>query len=162
MKAAIIGGWLLVAGVAACSNDPAITPESSGGSGGDTMMLTGAGAASPDLGDMGGSAGAPPGSGKLVTADTDAAQYQSIAVDPSSSRPIVQGPFFVTDVLADGAVTLFTVVGSDCSAPQTKVLVAAKGVSQFHGIRLPILAGQSLCHHATATGALTVLGFKPY
>lgn len=89
------------------------------------------------------------------------AQYQSISVDLLSTQLALQGPFFVTDVIADNTVTLSTVTGNDCSAPQTKVL-SAIGPAQFHGMRMPILSGQSLCHSMNGGGTLTVLGFKPY
>jgi hypothetical protein len=161
MERALFGGVFLMAGLVACSNEVPISPDTSG-HGGGTMLLTGAGAAHPDLDELGGSAGASPVSGKVVTADTDMAQYQSTTVELSSSQPILQGPFFVTDVLADHQVTLFTVTGGDCAAAQTRVLLAPQGTSQFHGMRLPILGGQSLCHGTTAPGTLTVMGFRPY
>lgn len=161
MGRAFIGGMLLMTGLVACTNEVPISADTSGHVGG-AMQLTGAGAAHPDLDEFGGSAGASPVASKVVTADTDMAQYQSITIEIASPQPILQGPFFVTDVVADHPVALFTVTGSDCATPQTKVLVAPQGTSQFHGMRLPVLAGQSLCQGPTATGTLTVMGFRPY
>jgi hypothetical protein len=161
MDRAWFAGVFLMAGLAACTNEVPISPDTSG-HGGGTMLLTGAGAAHPSLDDTGGAAGASPVAGKVVTADTDMAQYQTITVELGSVQPIIQGPFFVTDVLANHQVTLFTVTGGDCAAPPTKVLMAPREPSQFHGMRLPVLGGQSLCQGTTATGTLTVLGFRPY
>jgi hypothetical protein len=56
----------------------------------------------------------------------------------------------------------FAMNGTDCTAAQTVIFFWPNGQNQTHGVRTPILAGQSLCHGANAGDTLTVLGFKPY
>jgi hypothetical protein len=75
----------------------------------------------------------------------------------------VSGPFFVSDVAAaSGSGTLYTVTGSDCMAPLQAIVVFLPGQGfQSHGMRLPVLAGQTLCV-TNVGGTLTVLGFRPY
>lgn len=175
---AIIGGAAIAAALASCSNKVTITAEQSGaqsGSTGSTMMMTaGSGASGPGGttgsggagtgGSSSSSTGTGAGAGKVVTADSDIAQYQSITVDLNVTTPLLAGPFFVTDVYATAGVTLSTVSGSDCSTPKTAVLQppGSGGVEQIHGIRLPILAGQSLCEGSSPSGTVTILGFRPY
>lgn len=181
-SAGILGGVLVLGALAACSNKVDIKAEQSGaasGSTGSTMMTAGSGASGP--GGTTGSGGAGTGgstssstgtgtggasSAKVVTADSDIAQYQSISADLLSMQPVLQGPFFVTDVYANNNVTLATVTGTDCSAPQATVMqlptTAMNGTFQIHGVRLPVLAGQSLCHNTNVGGTLTILGFRPY
>jgi hypothetical protein len=156
----MVGGLASVLSIAACSNKVLITAETTGtaaGSGGSVATST----TGSSIGGTGGSTGAG-AVNKVITADTDLGQYQSISVDLLTMQPLVQGPFFVTDIVAGNTTTFFTVAGNDCTAPFTMVLTETPGgLLQFHGIRIPILAGQSLCHQPN-NGTLTVLGFKPY
>lgn len=168
MKTCILGVLALSTCLAACSNRVEIAAETSG-SGGNRSQITGQGAAFP--GGTGGSTGtgaAWPGSGKLVTADTDIAQYASVTTTSTVQNPVntkvLEGPFFISDVI-NITYPLTTVGGSDCSLPldqHTTVLFGTTNVSQFHGLRLPILAGQALCTQAGLNYNVTVLGFKPY
>ena len=63
---------------------------------------------------------------------------------------------------------LDTVMGGDCSVPasaHTMVRVSPSSIGlggpQIHGIKLPVLAAQTLCG-TTGSSPCTVLGFKPY
>jgi hypothetical protein len=172
------GAALLGVGFAACSNHVTIGPESTGSAHGSTGPTTssttvvasssgtvgpggtssGAGGAS-NSGSTSSSSGAP-GPAMVVTAETDIGQYQSIT---QTSGAVVSGPFFVSDVA--GAVNggaLYTVTGSDCTVSQQAMVVfLPQGPFQSHGMRLPVLAGQTLCV-TNSGGSLTVLGFRPY
>jgi hypothetical protein len=39
---------------------------------------------------------------------------------------------------------------------------ASQASADWHGIKLPILAGQTLCVSFPMSGTYTVLGFRPY
>ncbi len=172
-------GLGLVGVMAACATHVDIQKESgattAGGSASSstsTMMMPGAGSggtssSSSANGATTGSGGSIPGPGKVVTAETDVAQYQSIVtVGVATSVNVVAGPFFVSDVLiSEYTARLSTVVGADCSVPQaqhTVVLNIGFDGMQIHGIRLPVLSNQTLCMDGGNTISLTVLGFKPY
>jgi hypothetical protein len=73
---------------------------------------------------------------------------------------LLEGPLFVSDAI--GFVQLSTVTGADCNVAQDKHtnVAQANTPAELHGIRMPILPGQSLCLYGG--GAVTVLGFKPY
>jgi len=170
----------MTAAIAACSNDVRIIPEPTGTT---ATTTTTSSSTSGTMGGAGGSGGASTsssgGTTKLTTADTDMAQCQSITATGDATATavkVLEGPFFVTDVLAGStsAPTFTTVAGTDCSVPQDKhtfVLQvvplpgAGSGTSpQVHGIRLPVLTGQSLCAFSGLSLGVTttVLGFKPY
>lgn len=178
----MLGGLAAAAGIAACSSDVTITAEkTSVVSSGSSMNATGSGASGP--GGTGGSMGSGTGGstgtgasgpGKIVTADNDIGQYQSVTIlGIGPGQKVVDGPFFVTDVYCgntnNSTMILDTIPSGDCSAPQaqhTAVLVAlgssvGNGTPQVHGIRLPVLAGQTLCG-TVGSSSCTVLGFKPY
>ncbi|MEP7124077.1 MAG: hypothetical protein ABJE95_24330 [Byssovorax sp.] len=166
MKVWIFGGLALAAGIAACSNQVAITAEKAGstqGAGGSGASATGSGS-----GPSSGTGAGASGPGKIVTAETDIGQYVSVSipnVGPESWVKVVEGPFFVTDVV--GATRLATVQGKDCSVAEelhTLVVLGGQQAYQLHGMRLPVLPGQSLCVSAGLSGfpVTNVLGFKPY
>ena len=183
----ILGGLATAAGIAACSAQVSITAEKaaavSGSSSGSSMNVTGSGASGPggtgSATGTGGSTGTgsstgsgASGAGKVVTADNDIGQYASISLVPLKIDKVVDGPFFVTDLYCanngNSALTLDTVTGGDCSVPAAShtVVLAVNGnvpysVPQAHGIRLPVLSGQTLCG-TVGSSACTVLGFKPY
>lgn len=162
MKVWIIGGLTLAAGIAACSNQISITAEKAG----STQGAGGAGpsgttsASGPSSSTGAGASG--PGLAKVVTADTDIGQYVSIVASPGPDAytKLLEGPLFISDVV--GFVELDTVQGGDCNALQeTHTVVAhSSNITELHGIRLPILLGQSLCTYSGLP--VTVLGFKPY
>lgn len=175
MRTWIFGGLLFTAGLAACSNKVLITAETTGsatGTGGSSTATSGTGASGPggttSSSGAGGSTGTG-GTGKLVTADTDIAQYVSTSTTGTAQNPVetkvIEGPFFVTDVIGLTYV-LSTVQGSDCSVSTDKhtvvVLSTTANGGQLHGVRIPILAGQSLCTQAGLNYNVTVLGFRPY
>lgn len=162
MKNWILGALALSIGLAACSNRVEIKPETTGS--GASHPGTGG---STSTGSTGSTGPAPP---KVVTADTDMAQYASITTTTTALDPvdtlIVEGPFFITDAIAVTSV-LTTVQGNDCSIPVEKHTIVLTGnvntgVTQFHGLRLPVLSGQSLCVKSAINYNVTVLGFKPY
>jgi hypothetical protein len=181
---------VLMGALASCSRKVPIRPESGttsatsssgatmtmpGGTGGSTMS-SGAGgvggAATSSSGNTSSgmssssstSSGAAPA--KVVTADNDIAQYLSITV-PVASMPqkVVDGPFFVTDVF--GQLTLDMVTGGDCTVPQSQhtTLLGTNNTTTFpqvHGMRMPILANQTLCANTNSSSPAAVLGFRPY
>jgi hypothetical protein len=184
-----------VGALAACSNQVSITPEPTGTTNKSTSdqpttsktvgsSSSSSGTATTSSSSSGGTGGATTSSGgppaaRAVTADGDMAQAQAISLPyDASSGPavkIVAGPFFVTDAYSTMSFAHFTtVVGDDCTVPvdqHTRVLAIASGPSsyvlpaQIHGIRMPILPGQSLCILPENQGGpnnVTVLGFRPY
>jgi hypothetical protein len=93
----------------------------------------------------------------------------SVVVPPNNTdQKVVDGPFFVTDFY--GYVVLDTVMGGDCSVPQSQHTpiassagqMAANCGAQLHGMRMPILAGQTLCANTNSGCTVTVMGFRPY
>jgi hypothetical protein len=164
MKVWLLGALALSTCLAACSNHVNITPETNGS--GHGAAFPGGTGGSTSTGSTGAALA------KVVTADTDIAQHASItttstAPDPVSTK-VLDGPFFITDVIKL-SYPLTTVQGTDCSVPEDKhtlVLSGSSSVTQVHGIRLPILAGQALCTQAGMGAGLdynvTVLGFRPY
>lgn len=185
MRIWLSGGLIAALGIASCSNDVTITAETTGGTGSSSSgssssgttntqgsggaSTTSSGSTSSSSGTGGAGAGGP-GSGKLVAADTDMAQYQSITLPapspPGTEQKVVDGPFFITDVFMSyqgGILTFDTVTGGDCSAPANQHHGVLTVTPQIHGIRLPVLAGQTLCLTANVqSDNYTVLGFKPY
>lgn len=112
-----------------------------------------------------GSGAAGPGVAKVVTADTDIAQYVSgtTAVPGANGRvKVIDGPFFLTDVFGGGELHLAK--GADCDAepigPGLLTVSMGPGTPQIHGIRLAVLSGQTLC--AFVGGSITFQGFRPY
>lgn len=108
---------------------------------------------------------------RVVTADTDIGQYLSVttnSTDPTNAVPtkVVAGPFFLTHASFAPGTGASIVQGSDCTVPEDKhipvVRVIATNIADIHGIRIPVLAGQSLCGLALKYGQITVFGFKPY
>jgi hypothetical protein len=180
------GGLLVAAGITACSTRVNIMAETttgsaSGSSSSSSLSTAGSGASGPGGTGTGGATGSgvssgagAAGPGRVVSADNDIAQYASIVIvaGAGGSQKVVEGPFFVTDVYGINWV-LDTVSGSDCSIPQgqhvsvlhTDEVLNSASPPQIHGIRLPVLAGQSLCLQVPAQWngvTVTVLGFKPY
>jgi hypothetical protein len=154
-----------------CSTDVSITKETTSSmSSGPTTGPTGptgpggtGGASSTSSSSSAGAGGATVG--KLATADTDMGQYQALEVTwPGglTGVPVVAGPFFITDVIGQsGTGFLFTVNDGNCAitpGPHLLNLTDTNG-KELHGIRTPVLAGQTLCMMYTT---VTVLGFKPY
>jgi uncharacterized spore protein YtfJ len=162
MKVWIIGGLSLAACLAACSNHVIITAEKTGGTQGAGGSGSSGATGASGSGSSTGAGGSGPGFARVITAETDIGQYVSITanVDPSTYTKLLDGPLFISDVI--GFVQLTTVNGGDCNVPQDKHTTVAQGnmIAELHGIRMPILAGQSLCLYGG--GAVTVLGFKPY
>jgi hypothetical protein len=159
----VAGVVALVGGAAACSKAPPITAETTAA--GSTGTSTGASAPGGSSG-ASGAGGASSGPAKVVTAETDIAQYQSITIPSSNPNGamVVSGPFFVTDMYAPTGNGFLAVVtsGSDCNAasPQNAALNLQGSPAQIHGIRMPVLKGQSLC--AIEAPGATILGFAPY
>ncbi len=114
-----------------------------------------------------GSGGAMPGGPtKTVTADNDIGQYLSFTIpaSPNGYVKVTSGPFFLTDAATYQTPLSFTTVSNgDCSVPteQHTMLLYQPSNNQAHGIKTPILPGQTLC---VGLGAypVTVLGFRPY
>lgn len=196
----VLAGCVALAGAfTACSKAPPITAEAGSASGtsaattssgstgttgatgstGTTMTMTGSGGSKPGgttsstgSGAGGASSGSSGGPGKVLTADSDVAQYQSFPVAVTQMGvgvKVVGGPFFVTDVYTLGVLNLYTVAGNDCSAqPQTPVLQAVminNTAAQWHGIRMPVLSSQTLCASMSSpngANTATILGFAPY
>jgi len=173
MKPWILGGLVVMAALAACSNEVKIKAEttgstSSGSTSSGTTNTQGSGGASTTSSGGTGGAGAS-GPGKVLTAETDVAQYQAVATSNTDAYPVdtklLDGPFFISDVLFSGASLVTTVYGADCSVSfdkHTVVLSTKDAGSQVHGMRLPILPGQSLCTQSGINARVTVLGFRPY
>lgn len=168
MKVWIIGGLLFVAGMAACAGEVNITAETASG----TQGAGGAGSSASSASSSVGTGGPGPGLSKVVTADTDIGQYVSITIpfiaSPDAPTKVVEGPFFITDVISPRESPLSIVQGNDCSVSEDKLIPVVifydqfNAVKQVHGLRLPILAGQSVCAVQSANFKVTVLGFKPY
>jgi hypothetical protein len=156
--------------VGACGGKVAIKAESgtSSGSTGSSMTMGAGGSSSSSTTTSGTGAAGP---GKVVTAETDIGQYQSITVNFSGNAvvplKVIDGPFFVTDVYGSSVQPLDIVQGTDCSVMQghTQVLgtLFMSPPDQVHGIRLPVLVGQTLCAYPGGPqNPITVLGFRPY
>jgi hypothetical protein len=155
--------------LAACGNRISIQPEPTSGGGGSSSSSSSTSSTS--------SSGPPPFT-KVVTAETDIAQYQTITLvgdGTGATMKLLDGPFFVTDVYDDDSMVLprLTVVqGGDCSVDQnmhTILLAPAQTtvgyqILQIHGIRMPVLPGQTLCVRDTPSlgNKMTVMGFRPY
>lgn len=184
---ATLGFGASAALLGACGNDVAISAEttatsntsstSSSGSmsssSGTTMGTGGASTSSSSSSSSSSSTGGPPPAQRVVTAETDIAQYQSITVSTTSTESgakVIDGPFFVTDVAGGwqqgpGGASFHVVTNGDCSvAVGMTVLstnVGQNAAYQVHGIRMPVLPGQTLCMSGALTTAI-VMGFKPY
>lgn len=143
------------------------SPESTSSSSGTMMGGTG-GASSTSS-----STGGPPPAQKLVTAETDIAQYQSFTVSTTITQQVAKvldGPFFVTDVAGSsgqgpGGPSFFLVTNGDCSGGGGQWVlntsVGQSAANQVHGIRMPVLPGQTLCMEGTLMTGV-VMGFRPY
>jgi len=161
----------------ACGTDVRITAETTGSSqasgsssGGTTMGGTGGAGGSSMATSTSSSTGGPPPVQKMVTAETDMAQYQSFTVlaDAQVAKKVLDGPFFVTDaagsIISSGAV-FFLGTNGDCSTQTDTVLqtnASNLGAHDIHGMRMPVLPGQTLCLVSGSYGGATVMGFRPY
>lgn len=168
----ILAGAALIAAIAACSSDIKIGPDGKVTTSSTTIGSTTSSSTSSSSTSGFPTTTTPTGAG-VTTADSDITQAQSITVTgggTSGNVTVLEGPFYVTDVFAGGAYNFTTIHGTDCSAPpemHTSVLQpisTGSNVAQIHGIRLPVLATQSLCIQSFGTpiGSVTVLGFRPY
>lgn len=182
---ATLGFGASAALLGACGNDVAISAEttatsntsstSSSGSmssSSGTTMGTG-GASTSSSSSNSSSTGGPPPAQRVVTAETDIAQYQSITVSTTSTESgakVIDGPFFVTDVAGGwqqgpGGASFHVVTNGDCSVavgmPVLSTNVGQNAAYQVHGIRMPVLPGQTLCMSGALMTA-TVMGFRPY
>ena len=150
-----------------------ITAEKSSGTqgaGGAGSSGTGSPSNGSSASSAAGTGGSGPGLTRVVTADTDIGQY--VSVTTNSAEPVnavetkvIEGPIFLTDALFYAGFPPSIVQGSDCTVPESKhipVFRPVVNVGEIHGIRNPIMAGQSLCAFATTYGQTTVFGFKPY
>jgi hypothetical protein len=170
MKVWIIGGLSLAVGIAACSNQVDITREkASATQGAGGAGSSGVGSTSGASSSTGAGAGGP-GFAKVITADTDIGQAVSFTTPIMSSDPVgtkvMAGPLLITDVILSGP-SLYIVQGDDCSVPEDKhinVVYPEQNTfgKQFHGMRLPVLAGQTACSVQGANTRITVFGFRPY
>lgn len=160
--------WMMLAGlcacavtIGACSSQVKITPDPSGGSG-----------SQGSTGSQGSGGSSAQAHARMVTAETDIAQYLSGTVDSPAtageSVKVAEGPFFLTDALGDAYFSLYIVSGGGCPSDVSSMrpIVQAPPISfsssgypgQIHGIRLAVQSGQSLCSNS----ALNFVGFRPY
>jgi hypothetical protein len=173
MKVWIIGGLLFVAGMAACAGEVNITAETASGTqgagGAGSSGATGRGSA---VSSSAGTGGPGPGLTRVVTADTDIGQSvfftTTSVVSPEKEQKVIEGPFFITDAISEGMVPLHLVQGNDCGVSEDKLIPLvmfynqAGSTQQIHGVRIPVLAGQTICAIQGNNAKVTVLGFRPY
>jgi hypothetical protein len=166
MKVWIIGGLVFAAGIAACSNQVSITAEKASGTegaGGAGSSGVGSGSGASSSTGTGG-----PGFAKVVTADTDIGQSvfftTTSTVSPDKEQKVIEGPFYITDAMSQSGSMLHLVQGNDCGVSEDKLIlmIMLNQNSSIHGMRIPILAGQTVCAVQGNYNKVTVLGFKPY
>jgi hypothetical protein len=169
MKVWIIGGLAFVAGMAACAGEVNITAETAsgtqgaGGAGPGSSGATGSGNGASSSAGTGG-----PGFTKVITADTDIGQSvfftTTSTVSPDKEQKVIEGPFYITDAMTQSGSMLHLVQGNDCGVSEDKLIlmVMLNQNSSIHGMRIPVLAGQTVCAVQGNYSRVTVLGFRPY
>ncbi|MEP7124199.1 MAG: hypothetical protein ABJE95_24950 [Byssovorax sp.] len=168
MKVWIIGGLALAAGIAACSGQVDITAEKAAGSQGAGGSGSSGASGTSGVSSSAGTGAPGPGLTKVVTADTDIGQSvfftTTSVVSPEKEQKVLEGPFFITDATAQTGGTLHLVQGNDCGVSEDKLILLAM-INQngsIHGMRIPVLAGQTVCAVQGNNIRVTVLGFRPY
>jgi hypothetical protein len=108
------------------------------------------------------------GKPKVVTAETDLAQFQTghasglPATSPGSGPnpgPVVSGPFIITDIGTNGTGTIDISYGS-CSG--AAIAAWSFPLTGIHGARIPVPAGYVACVLMDNGGGISWSGFTPY
>jgi hypothetical protein len=152
----------------ACSQKESIHAESTGasGTGGQKMQGAGGGPSSTTATTGAGGSGAGSccsepvhvaGDVKIVGADTDPKQQVSGSATTTSGK-LIQGPFFLTDLVGGGVAWLIP-NGGTCGI-QVNPTVVSSNAGDNHGLRVFVPTGMTLC--TVAEQQIWFSGFRPY